>query len=216
MRSPPTVLLVGGGAAYALVAASTTPFTVPADVLTGLAIVGMAVLVIVRWPLHTRAARSTSPLTVDPSTVDPNTADPLAADPGVANPGVAIPAAADPGVANPAGADPGVANPAGADPGVANPAVADPGVASPTRARASTHPYLPWVLILVVFTAWEFFNYLVHGSRADHPTFSSITDANDRFYLLKAALFLGWLAAAVVIVRRGRRQRPARRVRVHS
>ncbi len=37
MRSPPAVLLVGGGAAYALIAASTRPFTLPADVLTGLA-----------------------------------------------------------------------------------------------------------------------------------------------------------------------------------
>ncbi len=89
--------------------------------LTGLAIVGMAVLVIVRWPLHTRSGRVTA------------------------------------------------------------------------------HPYLPWVVLLVVFTAWELFNYLVHGSRADHPTFSSITDANDRFYLLKSLLFFGWMAAAHVV-----------------
>jgi hypothetical protein len=134
VRSPPTVLLVGGGAAYALVAASTTPFTLPADVLTGLAIVGMAVLVIVCWPLHARAAAR--------------------------------------------------------------------GTARPVAHGA--HPYLPWVLVLVVFTVWELFNYVVHGSRADHPTFSSITDANDRFYLLKALLFLGWMAAGLVIVRRGR------------
>ena len=58
-------------------------------------------------------------------------------------------------------------------------------------------------LLLVVFTVWELFNYLVHGSRADHPTFSSITDANDRFYLLKSLLFFGWLAAGMVIVRQG-------------
>ena len=63
------------------------------------------------------------------------------------------------------------------------------------------------------FTAWELFNYVVHGSRADHPTFSSITDANDRFYLLKALLFLGWMAAAMVIVQRGQHQRPARPAR---
>ncbi len=126
MRSPSTALLVGGGSAYALLAASTTPFTLPADVLTGLAIVGMAVLVVVRWPLHTR--------------------------------------------------------PAGA------------------------HPYRPWVALLVVFTAWELFNYLVHGSRADHPTFSSITDANDRFYVLKALLFFGWMAAGWSIVRQGARR----------
>jgi hypothetical protein len=57
----------------------------------------------------------------------------------------------------------------------------------------------------VLFVVWELFNYLVHGTRADHPTFSSITDAIDRFYLLKALLFLGWMAAAWVIVRRGSR-----------
>jgi hypothetical protein len=169
LRSPPTVLLVGGGAAYALVAASTTPFTLPADVLTGLAIVGMAVLVIVRWPFHTRAARTAEPV------------EPVAAD------GADEADAAD-----------------GADAGK-----------SASKAPRS-HRYLPWVLVIVVFTAWELFNYVVHGSRADHPTFSSITDANDRFYLLKALLFLGWMAAALVIVRRGRPQRAARPARVRS
>ena len=161
MRSPPAVLLVGGGAAYALIVASTRPFTLPADVLTGLAILGMAVLVIARWPFHTRAART------------------------------AAAPAAGPAADSAAPARPGPLDVA-------------------TSAKAPAHPYLPWVLILVVFTAWELFNYLVHGSRADHPTFSSITDANDRFYLLKALLFLGWLAAALVIVRQGRRQRTAR------
>jgi len=136
------VLLVGGGA-YSMIAASTTPFTLPADVLTGLVIVGMAVLVIVRWPWRTRSA-------------------------GKAAQDV-VPAA---------------------------------------------RSYLPWLFLLVVFTAWELFNYLVHGSRADHPTFSSITDANDRFYLLKSLLFLAWMAGALVIVRQGSRRharRPAKR-----
>jgi len=58
--------------------------------------------------------------------------------------------------------------------------------------------------------AWELFNYLVHGSRANHPTFSSITDANDRFYVLKSLLFLGWMASAWVIIGRGSRPRAAR------
>ncbi len=133
MRAVPAVMLVGGSA-YALIAASTTPFTLPADILTGLAIVAMAVLIIVRWPLRTGAAARSAP-----------PADPHA------------------------------------------------------------HPYLPWIAVLVVFTAWELFNYLVHGSRANHPTFSSITDANDRFYLLKALLFLAWMASAWVIARRGSR-----------
>jgi hypothetical protein len=67
--------------------------------------------------------------------------------------------------------------------------------------------------LLVVFVVWELFNYLVHGTRANHPTFSSITDAIDRFYLLKTLLFLGWLAGAWEIVRRGSRSqaRPAAR-----
>jgi NADH:ubiquinone oxidoreductase subunit 3 (subunit A) len=140
MRTHSAVLLAGG-AGYSLIAASTTPFTLPADVLTGLAIVAMAVLVGVRWPLRPRRAR---PISASSST---------------------------------------------------------------TSSSSSTtgHPYLLWVLLLVIFVAWELFNYLVHGTRANHPTFSSITDAIDRFYLLKALLFLGWLAAALVIVGRGSR-----------
>lgn len=129
-----SAVLLAGGVGYSLVAASTTPFTLPADVLTGLPIVAMAVLVCVRWPLRTRKVRTASAFS-----------------------------------------------------------------------STTGHPYLPWVALAVVFVAWELFNYLVHGSRANHPTFSSITDAIDRFYLLKALLFLGWLAAALVIVRRGSR-----------
>ena len=136
MRARSAVLLAGG-VGYSLVAASTTPFTLPADVLTGLAIVAMAVLVGVRWPLRPRRARPIS--------------------------------------------------------------------ASSSFSSTTSHPYLLWVLLLVIFVAWELFNYLVHGTRANHPTFSSITDAIDRFYLLKALLFLGWLAAALVIVGRGSR-----------
>jgi hypothetical protein len=136
VRAGPVVLLVGGGA-YALIAASTTPFTLPADVLTGVAIVAMAVLVLVRWPLRTKKVRAAAAAASSPST--------------------------------------------------------------------GGHPYLPWLGLVIIFTAWELCNYLVHGTRADHPTFSSITDAIDRFYLLKALLFLGWMAGALVIVRRGSR-----------
>jgi hypothetical protein len=137
VRAGPAVLLVGG-CAYSLIAASTTPFTLPADALTGLAIVAMAVVVIVRWPLRTKKVRA-----------------------------AAAAAAATP--------------------------------------DAGGHPYLPWLALVIVFVAWELFNYLVHGTRANHPTFSSITDAIDRFYLLKALLFLMWMGAAVVIIRRGSR-----------
>jgi hypothetical protein len=129
MRTRSAVLLAGG-VGYSLIAASTTPFTLPADALTGVAIVAMAVAVCVRWPLRTRSLRS--------------------------------------------------------------PAV-------------SGHPYLPWLAVVVVFVVWELFNYLVHGSRSNHPTFSSITDAIDRTYLLKTLMYLGWLAGAGVIVRRGSR-----------
>lgn len=137
MRARSAVLLAGG-VGYSLVAASTTPFTLPADVLTGLAIVAMAVLVGVRWPLRPRRARPIS-------------------------------------------------------------------ASFSSTSSTTSRPYLLWVLLLVIFVAWELFNYLVHGTRANHPTFSSITDAIDRFYLLKALLFLGWLAAALVIVGRGSR-----------
>jgi hypothetical protein len=132
-----SALLLAGGVGYALIAASTTPFTLPADALTGAAIALMAVAVCVRWPLRTRG-RS------DPAS-------------GV------------------------------------------------TATAGSGHPYLPWLGLVLVFVVWELFNYLVHGTRADHPTFSSITDAIDRTYVLKALLFLGWLAGAWVIVRRGSR-----------
>jgi len=133
-----SAVLLAGGVGYSLVAASTTPFTLPADVLTGLAIVAMAVLVCVRWPLRPRRARPIS-------------------------------------------------------------------ASFSSTSSTTSRPYLLWVLLLVIFVAWELFNYLVHGTRANHPTFSSITDAIDRFYLLKALLFLGWLAAALVIVGRGSR-----------
>jgi hypothetical protein len=135
VRAGPAVLLVGG-CAYSLIAASTTPFTLPADVLTGLAILAMAVVVIMRWPLRTKKVRAAA------------------------------------------------------------------AAATPTAGR---HPYLPWLGLVIVFVVWELFNYLVHGTRADHPTFSSITDAIDRYYVLKALLFLTWMAGAVVIIRRGSR-----------
>jgi hypothetical protein len=142
-----SAVLLAGGVGYSLIAASTRPFTLPADVLTGLAIVAMAVLVIVRWPLRPRRARA---------------ADGTAA------------------------------------------------AGHPYR------PYLPWLGLLIVFVVWELFNYLVHGTRANHPTFSSITDAIDRFYLLKTLMFLGWLAAALVIVRRGSRSGLRSRPRTQS
>ena len=43
--------------AYAVGAAGTTAFTKPADVLTALPILGLAVLVVIRWPLRPRPRR---------------------------------------------------------------------------------------------------------------------------------------------------------------
>ncbi len=57
MRTHSAVLLAGG-VGYSLIAASTTPFTLPADILTGLPIVAMAVLVCLSWPLGTRKVRA--------------------------------------------------------------------------------------------------------------------------------------------------------------
>jgi hypothetical protein len=139
-----TAVLLAGGVGYSLIAASTTPFTLPADILTGLAIVAMAVLVCVSWPLRTRKVRAAA--------------------------------------------------------------------AAASSSASTGRPYLPWILLLIVFVVWELFNYLVHGTRANHPTFSSITDAIDRFYLLKTLLFLGWLAGGLAIIRMGSRA-GARRAR---
>jgi len=137
---PGSVVLLGGAIGYSLIAATTRPFTLPADVLSGLAILGMAAAVALRWALGTRKVRAATRI-------------------------------------------------AGG---------------GPTGGRGG-HPYLPWFGLFVVLVVWELFNYLVHGTRADHPTFSSITEAMDRFYLLKALLFLAWMAGAWVIVRRGSR-----------
>jgi hypothetical protein len=134
--------VLAGAIGYSLIAASTTPFTLPADILTGLAILAMAAAVAVRWPLRTRKVRAATRLE---------------------------------------------------------------GASSGGGSGDGGHPYLPWFGLFVVFLVWELFNYLVHGTRANHPTFSSITEAMDRFYLLKAVLFLAWMAAAWVIVRRGSR-----------
>ncbi len=125
-------LLVVGAAAYALGAATTRAFTQPANLLTALPIVALAVLVVVRWPLRPR------------------------------------PAAAPSDVA---------------------------------------HPYRAWVVLFAAVVAWELAEYAARGSRADHPTLSSMADAVDRYYLLKALLFFLWLYLGAAIVRRGR---PAR------
>lgn len=126
---------------YSLIVAATTPFTLPADFLTAVAIVAMAAGVAVRWPWRPRRARARLP--------------------------------------------------------------AEP-------ADGSGHRYLLWSLFVVLLVAWELFNYLAYGTRAEHPTFSSITDAIDRFYLLKTLLFLAWLYLGWAIIGSGARRRPSR------
>jgi hypothetical protein len=88
----------------------------------------------------------------------------------------------------------------------------------PLRARplrlgadAAGHPWRAWVLLFCAFVVWELAEYAARGSRADHPTLSSMLDAVNRFYGLKALVFFLWLCLGAAIVRRGgRRQRRAR------
>ena len=74
------------------------------------------------------------------------------------------------------------------------------------------HPYRAWVVLLAVAVAWELAEYLARGSRGAHPTLSSMADALDRYYPLKALVFFGWLCLGACIVRRGAQAlpRPAR------
>jgi hypothetical protein len=133
------IALIVVGAAYALVAAGTTAFTRSANIVTGLPIVAVAVLVIVRWPLRPR------PLRADSDRV------------------------------------------------------------------ATPHPWRAWLILFGALVAWELAEYAARGSRADHPTLSSMADAVDRFFVLKAVMFFLWLALGVAIVRKGGRRRHRRR-----
>lgn len=123
------VVVAGAAAvAYSLVAAATTAFSGPANILTAIPIIMLAVLVVIRWPLRPR----------------------------------------------------------------------------PTLLTAEgTHPFRAWVGLFAAVVLWELAEYAARGSRADHPTLSSMLDAVDRFYLLKALVFLGWLYLGGAIVRRG-------------
>jgi hypothetical protein len=75
----------------------------------------------------------------------------------------------------------------------------------PRPVPAGTHPYLPWLALTAVVVAWELASYLAHGPRSSHPTLSSITDALDDHYLLKALLFFGWLCLGAWVLRLGTR-----------
>lgn len=139
-------MLVVLGAAYALVAASTTPFSRQANLATALPIVVLAVAAVIRWPLRPQrsaGARARSPARV------------------------------------------------GADGGGAG------------------HPFAGWVVLGLLIVGWEFAQYLLPGSRALHPTLSSMTDAVDRYYVLKAVVFFLWLWLGAAIVRAGTALDPA-------
>jgi hypothetical protein len=129
------IALVVVGVAYALVAAGTTAFTRSANIVTGLPIVALAVLVVLRWPLRPR------PLRTDSDRV------------------------------------------------------------------ATPHPWRAWLILFGALVLWELAEYAARGSRSDHPTLSSMTDAVDRYFVLKAIVFFLWLALGVAIVRKGGRRR---------
>ena len=75
-----------------------------------------------------------------------------------------------------------------------------PRVAHPPGA----HPVRPWVVLLVLVAAWELIEYAARGPRRAHPTLSSMADALDRHWLLKAVVFFGWLCLGAAIVVAGR------------
>ncbi len=77
--------------------------------------------------------------------------------------------------------------------------------------EAAPHPWRLWVILFAALVAWEVAEYAARGSRADHPTLSSMTDAVDRYFVLKAFVFFLWLTLGAAIVRLGgrRRQRAA-------
>src|SRR5580700_11018054 len=62
------------------------------------------------------------------------------------------------------------------------------------------HPYRRWVLLVVIVAAWELYCYVAAGSRAEHPTFSSMVDAIDRYEVLKALVVLAWLSLGWMII----------------
>jgi hypothetical protein len=138
-----TSALLVAGAAYALAMAATTPFTTSANVMTGLAIVGLAVLAVARWPWHPR------PLELAP----------------------------------------------------------------PVRGH---HPYRAWAALLAAIVVWELAQYAARGSRGAHPTLSSMADAIDRHYLVKAVVVFGWLCLGALIVDKGTQASVPRRRRARE
>ena len=69
--------------------------------------------------------------------------------------------------------------------------------------EGAAHPWRAWVILFAALVAWEVAEYAARGSRADHPTLSSMTDAVDRYFGLKTVVFFLWLALGASIVRLG-------------
>jgi hypothetical protein len=92
----------------------------------------------------------------------------------------------------------------------------------PLRARpltlgpAAGHPWRAWVCVFGAVVAWEVAEYAARGSRADHPTLSSMLDAVNRFYGLKVIVFFLWLYLGAAIVRRGGRRQRRARIRIEA
>ncbi len=67
-----------------------------------------------------------------------------------------------------------------------------------------SHRYWPWAVATATVVIWELVNELGPGTRGDHPTLSSMLNAVDRYYALKALVFLAWLGLGWTVVRLGR------------
>jgi hypothetical protein len=65
----------------------------------------------------------------------------------------------------------------------------------------------PWVVTVVVVVGWELETYLASGTRAAHPTLSSMADAVERYWGLKALMFFAWLLLGWGLARRPREER---------
>lgn len=127
-RRPATLILAAGAAAYAAGAATTTPFTWPANVVTGVPIVAFAAGVLWRWPLHPHRT---------------------------------------------------------------------------VEAGRSSRSGVAWGVAFAVVVAWELVEYFAPGSRAAHPTLSSMADAVDRHRVAKAVVFWAWLCLGAWILSAG-------------
>ncbi len=80
-----------------------------------------------------------------------------------------------------------------------------PRALQPVAPSRGAHPYRSWAALFGVILVWELAQYFARGSRGAHPTLSSMTDAIDRYYPLKALVFFGWLCLGALIVRKGAR-----------